>query len=180
MRPNESFVGQPVRSLQTMLRVIAEDDRAYQTIVPDGIYGPRTMHAVSVFQRKNGLPATGVTDQATWDRIVNIYEPALIRIGKAEPIEIIMDPGQVFRRGDTSPYIFLLQSMLTQLSLDHAAIIRPSHNGILDDITSESLTGFQKLTQLPETGELDKISWKHLVHQFSLNAHNHSLDRSVR
>ena len=24
MRPNESFIGQPIRSLQTMLRVIAE------------------------------------------------------------------------------------------------------------------------------------------------------------
>ena len=34
MRPNESFVSQPVRSLQTMLRVLAEDDRTLPTVIP--------------------------------------------------------------------------------------------------------------------------------------------------
>ena len=40
MRPAESFIEQPVRSLQTMLRVLAEDDQRLPTVVPDGIYGP--------------------------------------------------------------------------------------------------------------------------------------------
>ena len=43
MRPNESFVGQPVRSLQTMLRVIAELDENQPSVVPDSIYGPNTV-----------------------------------------------------------------------------------------------------------------------------------------
>ena len=51
MRPNESFVEQPVRSLQTMLRVISEDDARLPILVPDGIYGPTTMNSVTVFQR---------------------------------------------------------------------------------------------------------------------------------
>ena len=59
MRPLSSFVGQPIRSLQTMLRVIAEDDPTHLRIVPDGIYGPETTAAVSTFQRKHGLPVTG-------------------------------------------------------------------------------------------------------------------------
>ena len=58
MRPPESFVGQPIRSLQTMLRVIAEDDPSHMRVIPDGIYGPETMAAVSTFQRKHGLPVT--------------------------------------------------------------------------------------------------------------------------
>ena len=45
MRPLSSVVGQPIRSLQTMLRVIAEDDPTHQRIVPDGIYGPQTTAA---------------------------------------------------------------------------------------------------------------------------------------
>ena len=179
MRPSESFIQQPVRSLQTMLRVLAEDDRSLPTVVPDGIYGPDTMHAVSAFQRQNGLPVTGVTDQNTWDLIVNKYEPALIRIDKAQPIEIIMDPGQVYRLGDSSPYIYLLQSMLTQLSNDHPAIRTPPHNGVVDDATSGSLTDFQILANLPPTGELDKITWKHLVHQFTLNAHHNAITHTA-
>ncbi len=174
MRPAESFIQQPVRSLQTMLRVISESDRTLPTVVPDGIYGPTTMGAVTAFQRKYGLPMTGVTDQATWDKIVEAYEPALILVDKAEPIQIVMNPNQVFYRGSKSPYIYLLQSMLTQLSIENEAIPAPDHTGVLDSITSESLLAFQVLAGLPETGELDKITWKHIVNQFSLNAHRDS------
>ena len=175
MRPAESFVRQPVRSIQTMLRVLAQDDSSLPTVVPDGIYGPDTMRAVASFQRQQGLPVTGITDQPTWDLIVLKYEPALIRVDKAQPIEIVMDPGQVFRYGDRSPYIYLLQSMLTQLSNDHPSIQAPSHTGKIDDATSNSLSDFQKLANLPQTGELDKITWKHLVHQFTLNAHHNAI-----
>lgn len=174
MRPSESFVEQPIRSLQIMLRVLSEDDPRLPTVIPDGIYGPNTMHAVSAFQRQNALPVTGITDQNTWDTIVRLYEPALIRINKAEPIEIILDPGQVFRRGDSSPYIYLLQSMLTQLSNDHPNILPPGHSGTMDNDTVQSLTDFQRLTGMPENGEFDKIIWKHLVRQFTLNAHHNA------
>ncbi len=173
MRPGESFVSQPVRSLQTMLRVIAEDDRRIPTVVPDGIYGPSTMQAVTAFQRREGLGATGITDQATWDAVIIAYEPALIRVGKAEPIEIIMDPGRVYRRGEIHPYLYLLQSMLIQLSHDNPSITEPEHNGILDEVTSLSLSQFQELAGLPVTGELDKITWKHIARQFTANVHHY-------
>lgn len=174
MRPSESFIEQPIRSLQTMLRVLSEDDHRLPTVVPDGIYGPTTMNAVTSFQRQRGLPVTGIVDQPTWDLIVESYELALIRVGKAAPIEIILDPGQVFRRGDSSPYIYLLQSMLTQLSNDHPTIDYPGHSGIMDDDTMRSLAAFQRLAGLDDTGEFDKITWKNLVHQFTLNAHHHA------
>lgn len=170
MRPPESFIEQPVRSLQTMLRVLAEDDPRLPTVVPDGIYGPTTMHAVTAFQRQNGLPITGVTDQQTWDLIVKLHEPALIRVGKAQPIEIVLDSGQVFRKNDSSPYVYLLQSMLTQLSHDNPTIIQPGHSGIMDEDTIQSLAAFQQLAGLPVTGDFDKITWKHLVLQFTLDA----------
>lgn len=170
MKPGESFVEQPIRSLQTMLRVIAEDDFRLPTVVPDGIYGPTTMNAVSSFQRQYGLPVTGVTDQATWDQIVAVYKPALIRVDQAEPIEIIMEPGEIYKVGDSNANIYLLQSLLTQLSNDNPSINKPEHNGVFDDLTSEALSAFQFLAGLPPTGELDKITWKYLVKQFSLSA----------
>lgn len=175
MKPGESFVEQPIRSLQTMLRVIAEDDPRLPTLVPDGIYGQTTMNSITAFQRLYGLPVTGITDNATWDQIVRIYEPALIRIEKAEPIEIIMDSGEVFRVGDSNAYIYLLQSILTQLSKENPSILQPDHNGILDSATSEALAAFQFLAGLPPTGELDKITWKYLAKQFTLSASRQSV-----
>ena len=157
-----------------MLRVLAEDDPALPTVVPDGIYGQSTMAAVTEFQRRESLPLTGITDQQTWDQIVERYEPALVRVDKAEPIEIIMDPGQVFRLGDEGPYIYLMQTLLIWLSKDHDTILQPEHTGVFDPQTKAALTAFQLLAGLPDTGELDKITWKNLARHFSLNAHHNS------
>lgn len=170
MRPGESFIEQPVRSLQTMLRVLAEDDTSLPTLIPDGIYGPATMIAVTAFQRKVGIPVTGIADESTWSRIVDAYEPTLVRVGKAEPIEILLEPGEVILIGQRNPYVFLLQGMLAQLSKDHDSIVLPGFDGVLGLDTSHSLKGFQKLAGLPTTGTLDRITWKHLVRQFTLNA----------
>lgn len=174
MRPPESFIEQPVRSLQTMLRVLAEDDPSLPTVVPDGIYGPSTMNAVTAIQRREGLPVTGIVDQITWDRIVDVYKPAIIRIGKAQPIEILLEPGQVLRRGDSSPYIYLLQAMLTQLSNDHPRIPPPGNSGVIDPETEEAVYQFQELAGLLTTGEVDRITWKNIVLQFTLNAHHNA------
>ena len=163
MRPTESFIGQPVRSLQTMLRVIAEQDRNQPSVVPDGIYGPNTVTAVSAFQRRSGLPVTGITDLATWEAIVAAYEPALVQVDQAQPIEVILNPNQVIRRGEAHPNLYLAQAMLTVLSQVYGSISRPGFSGILDLATAESLSGFQELSNLPMTGQLDKIAWKHLA-----------------
>ena len=155
-----------------MLRVIAEADGRIPTLVPDGIYGQSTVNSVSTFQRQYGLPVTGVTDQGTWDRIVQEYELGRIRIGKAEPIEIIFEPNQVFRLGDRSPYLYLLQGILMALSDEYPVLEPPDSTGTLDNATSAALAGFQALAGLPPTGELDRITWKYLVHHFTL-ASNH-------
>ena len=70
MKPGKSFIYQPVRSLQHMLRVISKEDSRVPIIVPDGIFGPTTMRVVSAFQRIYGFPATGFVDQIVWEKIV--------------------------------------------------------------------------------------------------------------
>ena len=168
MRPHESFLGQPIRSLQTMLRVIAEDDPTHAKIVPDGIYGPETMSAVSAFQRRHGLQVTGITDQPTWEAIVAVYEPALTRVDEAEPLQIVLNPGQILRRGERHPNVYLLQGILAVLAEVYESIQKPGLTGILDNATSDALTSFQYLSGLPMTGELDKLTWKHLALQYPM------------
>lgn len=170
MRPDESFIQQPIRSLQTMLRVLSEQDRSHPTVVPDGIYGQTTTNAVSAFQQMHGLPVTGVTDQDTWEKIVAEYDSALIQVGEAEPVELILNPNEILRRGDNSPYLYVVQALLIVLSETYASIPRPKSTGILDDQTADSLATFQGLNGLPMTGELDKITWKHLALHFPLAA----------
>ena len=171
MRPDESFVGQPVRSLQTMLRVIAKDEQRLPTLIPDGIYGPSTMNAVAAFQRLYSLPPTGITDQTTWDLVAETFAEARTRVEKAEPIEILLEPGQIIAAGDVHPYIYLLQGMLTYLSETNGGISEPGFSGILDAQTSGSVASFQKIAALEETGNVDRVTWQYLVKHFNLNVH---------
>ena len=121
---------------------------------------------------------TGITDESTWDKIVTEYENAIIRIGPAEPIEIIINPGQVFVVGDEGAIIYLMQTLLIWLSKDYRDIVAPSHTGIFDEPTRDALIAFQILAGLDPTGELDRITWKHLSKQFTLNMH-HNSDRNI-
>lgn len=170
MRPNETFVGQPIRSLQTMLRFIAESDNRQPSVIPDGFYTQDTVRAVSAFQRRAGLPVTGVTDQATWDAIVPVYQDARIQVSPAQPLRIILDPGAVIRRGEHHPNLYLVQSMLLVLSQAYGSIPAPNVTGTLDIPTAEAISVFQQLCLLPATGELDKRTWKHLALQYPLAA----------
>jgi putative peptidoglycan binding protein len=48
-------------------------------VVPlDGIFGPATRNAVSLFQQSAGLPATGVLDNATWAELLKV-KPVAVR-----------------------------------------------------------------------------------------------------
>ena len=170
MRPEETFVAQPVRSLQQMLRTLHEQDDRHVRLIPDGIYGPKTREAVSSFQRLHGLPVTGITDQLTWETIAAAYEPARVEVDHAQPVEIILNTNQVIGRGEESPYLFIAQSMLLVLSRQYGSVTEPSHSGILDEATAQALASFQALTGLPQTGTLDKHTWKNLALHFPLAA----------
>lgn len=170
MKPNESFVDQPIRSLQTMLRTIASIEPNQVNVMPDGTYGSQTAAAVRSFQRRQGLNPTGIVDQATHERIVQEYERAYTEAQKAQPVQITLDPGQVLRRGERNNHIYLAQSMLTVLHLLDSRLPAPPHTGVLDPATAEAVAAFQTVAGLPPTGEIDKRTWKNLALYYALAA----------
>ena len=170
MKPQETFVDQPVRSLQTMLRTIARIEPGQMNVIPDGIYGSQTAAAVRSFQRRMGLNPTGVADQTTHEHIVREFERARIEAERAQPVQVTLEPGQVLRRGQGHPAVYLVQAMLTVLHDLIPTISVPTNSGVLDQRTSEALAAFQTYAALPPTGELDKRTWKDLALHFALAA----------
>ena len=63
------FLGQPVHSLQYMLRRLAMEYPFLPELATDGIFGERTLEAVMLFQRELCPPVTGVVDRGTWNAI---------------------------------------------------------------------------------------------------------------
>lgn len=62
---DEGDESERVRELQARLRQIGYFDRA-----PTGFYGSMTAGAVTSFQKKRELPATGAVDEVTWGKLV--------------------------------------------------------------------------------------------------------------
>ena len=168
MNPERTFYNQPIRSLQTMLRTIALFSDAYERIVPDGIYGPETQAAISTFQRKRGLPVTGITNQQTWDEIVRMYDEAMKALSAPQPIDYEVDSEFPFVRGDNSARLKMAQCMLCEIADRYACVCPPELSGKMDEIMINSISEFQNLSGLPMNGKLDKETWNQLVLQFAM------------
>ncbi len=168
MKPPEIFLGKPIRSLQTMLRVLAESVDEYKALIPDGIYGPDTMEAVRIFQRHNQLPITGITDQETWEHIAHEYSRALVEIAPPPSLAVLLNPCQTITYGERDPAVFLAQVVLMTMSQKYNCLEAPEITGVLDLATREALSAFQQISGLPPTGNLDRHTWKHLALQFPM------------
>lgn len=170
MKPGESFVGQPIRSLQTMLRTIAQVDPQQISVIPDGVYTAQTADAVRSFQENHGLPVSGVTDQTTWERIVEAYRPAQVETSPALPVYVTLNPGRTFRLGERHHHLYLVQAMLLTIAQAYPGFPTVTLTGVFDQATVDAVRELQRLSELPADGVLDKMTWKHLVLQHALAA----------
>ena len=165
MDPNDDvrFLGRSVTSLQTMLRVIALQDASCPTVIPDGIYGEQTARAVTVQQRRAGLPQTGITDFATWQAVCAAYQNAAVEVEPAAPLDVIMNPNQAIVEGSDNLHILLVQAMLQNLHAIYPNIVCCSLSGVCDSEMVCAIRSFQRNCSLPESGILDKRLWQLLT-----------------
>ena len=62
----EDMTGMSVMGLQEMLRTISFWLEDIPSVIPDGIFGPKTKDSVTAFQTVYGLKPTGEVDSQTW------------------------------------------------------------------------------------------------------------------
>lgn len=134
----------------------------------DGIYGQATKTEVERYQKEYGLPVTGVVDQATWDDIRKSYQKELVLVNKAEPLQIVLQPHQVLKSGTDNIHMYLIQALLTALHRFYTDMPRVASTGVLDPQTERAIVWFQNKADLPENGEVDKVTWQHLSNHYRL------------
>lgn len=172
MRDPADYIAKPIRSLQTMLRVIARADPAVSSVVPDGIYGEDTACSVRSFQSCHGLPVTGQTDNATWNQIVNAYNLCKSSILPAMPLRIHWDPMQVIRPGEQNLFLYLMQGMLMALGKIYDPIPDVEATGVYDAATQTAVRWLQECSDLPECDVIDQQVWEYLCCLYCLAAGN--------
>ncbi len=157
------YLGQPIRSLQTMLRVIAHTDVQIPRVVPDGIYGVNTQAAVRAFQRQYGLQETGQTDNATWNQIVAVFTERSPAVLPAEPVRLRWTPNRILAAGSRNTHLFMIQAMLQALGQYYKNAPALAVTGVHDEPSVAAVRWLQEMASLPQTGELDQTTWAYLV-----------------
>ncbi len=135
MRETVQLLGRPIFNLQTMLRLLSQTNSRILPLVPDGIYGANTYASIRSFQEYHVLPATGETDLATWNKVVEEYNAALQELPAPEGLHLV-------------------QAMLRAISEYYPAIAPPEVTGIMNPRTVIGIRWIQASANLPPTGTI--------------------------
>ena len=163
-----NLIGQPVRSLQTMLRELSYHYSFLPRLTPDGVFGERTLEAVMLFQRELHPPVTGRVDQGVWDAIAEQYLDVLSHTAPPLPLRGFPAGGHSAAPGEESLHLALAQTMLRGLARTFPALEPPPADGVNGPATAGGLRWVQKASGLPQTGALDQPSWNALSRLYTL------------
>lgn len=167
---SEGSTGADVTALQTRLNRIAINYPAIPFIRQiDGVYGAGTENAVRAFQQSFGLPATGVTDENTWYRIIYIYT-AVTRLAEltSEGERPVSDdyPGRNLTVGSRGIDVLRMQYYLRVISEADPNIPATMIDGVFDVDTRDAVYAFQRDYGLVPTGVIDEATWNKIVNAY--------------
>lgn len=152
-----------IREVQEYLRLSALTDNNHRELAVDGIYGDETAEAVRSFQLANGLPFTGKVDSETWERLTEEYFDALTLLSEAVAAQHFPSPQYVIRPGDRGNLVYILQAILNTLTEAWEELEDIAVSGTYDSATEQRIRELQKNGGFPETGEVDRYFWDHLI-----------------
>lgn len=152
----------PIHNLQVFLRTISNRYNEIPSVIPDGVYGDTTKAAVSAFQEKFLLNSNGVTDNSTWDSIVNVYKEIESNLSYPDSVRIYPEGGLNSDNSAYTPTIFIIQSMILALSNKFSNIPAVAVNGVIDSTTTEAVKAIQIASGLNPDGNITKMFWDYL------------------
>lgn len=158
-----------VRAIQRQLRTLSLVNPDIPTLMPDGYYCAQTAQAVAVFQRHQGLPVSGETDQNTWNALHQAGQAARFELDDAASITPFWDTLR-FIGPAAHARICLVQALLATLCCCFGNLAQQDINGRFDDATVANISKIQSLAGLPTTGEVDKKTWKAIAGVYNVFA----------
>lgn len=165
---NISSEGRSVFDLQTMLRVISFQHSWLPRLVPDGMFGEKTLEAVMLFQRELFPPVTGVVDNAVWDAIVDVYQQS--RSALSPPLPCCGYPSREYTisPGESCVHLGLIQAMFMALKRILEGLEEIETFGTMDDPTVQNICWIQRQNQAEETGIIDQFVWDTLSRLYTI------------
>lgn len=122
---------------------------------PTGSYGPMTFAAIQEFQRREGLPVTGLLDETTGRALFGLGKPQLAP--PTPPVTESPVPGGNLARGDRGSEVKKLQDLLVDLGHMTREQVATGP-GIFGPRTEAAVSEFQRANGLGVTGRLDEAT----------------------
>lgn len=162
-----------IRYLQTYLRAQRLADPTFPSVPVDGIFGTQTEYALTEFQRRNGLPTSGIADKSTWDLLYSQYLDILNELSLPAPI--IPFPSYprdyAISLGEQSFLVAILQYMIVEISIVYNTIEPVEITGLFDEGTKAVVADFQVRSGLIASGSVDRATWGAISRIFNLSTH---------
>lgn len=159
--------GDNVAIIQRRLNAISANYPSIDKINPvDGIFGERTERSVQQFQRIFNLAPDGVVGQATWYKIIQIFN-AVRRLNEVNSQGLIVDGQPIaFSRtlslGSSGLDVQLLQFLLNTVATYSDIVPYVPQDGIFGTSTENAVRSFQQSAGLPDTGIVDEQTFNTL------------------
>jgi peptidoglycan hydrolase-like protein with peptidoglycan-binding domain len=147
---------------------IAVAQRALR-VTADKQFGPQTYAALLPWQKRAGVPITGVLDKATWARLVPTPPappttpapapttpvptpvPPVVKLPPASTTRYTPYKSVVLRQGSRGPAVIVLQRAL-----------KVTANGYFGPGTRSALMSFQRLQHISRSGVVNSVVWDRL------------------
>lgn len=154
---------------QGMLRELSRTNPDFEPIYIDGIYGSETEAAVAAFQRHYAMPITGRIDYPTWRKLRAVYNDSVFLLlpPRAPDIFFTVFEGGTLSPGDRFDTIYVLQHMLTTLSVPFDDFDEIMLTGVYDASTERAVRAFQGANGISVTGEVDILTWNRLTDAYN-------------
>lgn len=162
------LLGQPIHTLQYMLRRLAVKYGFLPTLAVDGLYGRETAEVVRRFQRAFSLPVTGTADRETWNAIRTLWLDLEAESAPPRPLRAFPAEGNRAQPGDTREYLVVPQTMFQLLSRHFNGIARHTVNGYHGSESAANVDWLQRAAGLPVSGVLDPSTWDALSRLYEM------------
>lgn len=160
--------GQPVRSLQYYLNVIAFFNPSIPSVTADGVFGSDTEAQVRAFEEFYGLNPDGIVDFRTWQLIQQIYDDILAGLPEGyEQGAAGLYPGYNLTPGLANDDVRELQTYLRVIGANYRDIPEVQVTGVFDAQTEAAVRRFQELFGLDVTGVVGAPTWDAIAREYN-------------
>ena len=158
---NYGDTGIEVEYIHYFLDAIAFLDPDIPRLKTNSIYNDNSITMVKAFQKKYGLPVTGVFTYNDWNVLKDVYNKILKNLDN----EFVNDlyPDNFLSIGSSGEDVLRFQKYLLSICRYDHSIPGVRVTGIFDELTKSSVVTLQKRFGLDENGIVGPILWRKVV-----------------